>query len=61
MDLEGASLDLEGALLHRLPKSGEPWPLWPPGSYVPDILKRTSLKIKDQILFSTEDPLIPLE
>ena len=36
MDLEGAFLDSEGALLHSLPKSGEgPWPLSPPGSYVP--------------------------
>ena len=24
-------MDLEGALLHSLP-----WPLWPPGSYIPE-------------------------
>ena len=36
MDLEGAFLDLEGALLHSLQKSRGPWPLWSPGSYVPD-------------------------
>ena len=35
MDLEGAFSDSEGALLHSLPKSWGPWPLWPPGSYVP--------------------------
>ena len=34
MDLEGEFLDLERALLHSLPKSGDPWPLLPPGSYV---------------------------
>ena len=30
MDLEGTFLDLDGALLHSLPKSREPWPFWPP-------------------------------
>ena len=35
MDLKGAFLDLEGALLHSLPKVVRPWLLWPPGSYVP--------------------------
>ena len=35
MDLEGAFFDLEGALLHSLPKSGGAMPPWLPGSYVP--------------------------
>ena len=34
MDLEGEFLDSEGALSHSLSK-GDPWPLLPPGSYVP--------------------------
>ena len=29
-------MDLEGALLHSLSKRRGPWPLWLPGSYVPD-------------------------
>ena len=35
MDLEGAFLGLEGAVLHTLPKSGGPWPLWPPAPKSP--------------------------
>ena len=35
MDLEGAFLELEGVLLHSLPKSGGSGPSGPPGSYVP--------------------------
>ena len=35
MDLEGVYLDLKGALLHSLPKSGGPMAPLAPGSYVP--------------------------
>ena len=35
MDLEGAFFDLEGALLHSLPKSGGTMAILPPSSYVP--------------------------
>ena len=47
MDLEGTFFDLERILLHSLPKSGEPWSIWPPGSYVPgDIDTNTILLLK---------------
>ena len=35
MDLEGAFLDLEGALLPSFAKSGGHGPSGPPGSYIP--------------------------
>ena len=49
MDLEGAFLDLKGALLHGLPKSGRDMAPLAPGSYAPGMTATRGVNVMGEV------------